>query len=336
MARNLAPGYCVVERAGTLDYQARELFRDVRSPATSLFMKLNADTQYLIPGQILIVADPDTPAQQTMQMLSTLRQAKNKTNVALVGVGDADASFMQKHYGMIAALTGAGDKIFGTAGDAGEKYFNAIEQTLKKIEASYQNQYRTQGTLTGQQFFVERNQLLQQLKQLVNKPLLKSFARYTVKFQQYDNMKRALNLSSRSIVHEWSTVGIGGIPGYSYYVGNAARAARFLKMGGYIGIGFSFAGTTNDVVNACSAGREGECGKIAFRKYSTFAAGTTGGIVGGVYGSAFAMSICAGIGMVTAGVGGVACATVGGIAGGSLGSAGLETVVNKFIDFYDN
>lgn len=66
MTHNVPPGYCVVEKPGTLDYQARELFRDVRSPAASLFMKLNADTQYLKPGQILIVADTDTPSQQTM------------------------------------------------------------------------------------------------------------------------------------------------------------------------------------------------------------------------------------------------------------------------------
>lgn len=134
MARNIAPGYCVVERPGTLEYQARELFRDIRSPAASLFMKLNADTQYLKPGQILIVADPYTPDHLTMQMLTTLRQAKNKTNAALIGLGSDDAGFMQKHYGMIAALTGAGDKVFGTVGDVGEKYFKAIEQTLKKIE----------------------------------------------------------------------------------------------------------------------------------------------------------------------------------------------------------
>ncbi len=42
MARNIAPRYCVVERPGTLGYQARELFRDMRSPAVSLFMQLNA------------------------------------------------------------------------------------------------------------------------------------------------------------------------------------------------------------------------------------------------------------------------------------------------------
>lgn len=175
-------------------------------------MQINADTPWLKPGQIMIVADPDSSA--TMQMLHTLRQAKQKTNAAFTGVYVDDASFLHTHYGMIAALTSTEDKIFGTAGDLGEKYFSAIAHTLKKIEASYQNQYRTQGMLISQQFFVERNQLLNELKELVNKPLVKSLARHTIKFRPYDDMRRALNLSSRSIVHEWSTVGIGGIPGY--------------------------------------------------------------------------------------------------------------------------
>ena len=330
MARNIAPGYCVVERPGTLDYQARELFRDTRSPAASLFMKLNADTQYLRPGQILIVADPDTPTQLTMQMLHTLRQAKDKTNAAFIGVSGEEASFMQKHYGMIAALTGAGDKIFGTVSDAGEKYFSQIEQTLKKIEVSYQNQFRTQGTLINQQFFVERNQLLNQLKNLVNKPLLKSLARYAVKFQQYENMKRALNLSSRSIVHEWSTVGLGGIPGYSYYVGNAAKAARFLKAGGYIGIGFAFGSTSNDVANACIKGREGECTKYAFKEYSKFALSTAAGVGAGAMGSAVGAGVCAAAGIVTAGAGGVACAAVGSIAGGYAGGEFMNWGMDAF------
>ncbi|EOS96305.1 membrane protein [Erwinia tracheiphila PSU-1] len=268
-------------------------------------------------------------------MLTTLRQAKNATSAALIGV-DADAAwFMQRHYGTIAALTGIGDKVFSTAGDAGEKYFNSIEQTLKKIEASYQNQFRTQGTLISKQFFVERSKLLNQLKELVNKPLLKSPTRHAVKFRQYESMKRALNLSSKSIVHEWSTAGMSGIPGYSYYVGNAARAARFLKAGGYIGIGFGLAGTTNDVVEACTKGREGECTKTAFQQYARFVAGTGGGMLGGAYGSSAIIGACAAIGIASVGIGGVACAAVGSLAGGYVGSTGLESLVNTVIEYYD-
>ncbi|MFS4520803.1 hypothetical protein ACMFMJ_12845, partial [Erwinia amylovora] len=315
-----------------VDFQARELFRDTRSPAASLFMKLNADTQWLKPGQILIVADPDTTAPVTTQMLHKLRQAKQNTNNALIGVSAEDAGFLQKHYGMIAGLTSAGDKIFGTAGDVGEKYFSAIEQTLKKIEASYQNQYRTQGTLIGQQFYAERNQLLHQLKELVNKPLVKSLARHSVKFRPYEDMRRALNLSSRSIVHEWSTAGVTGIPGYSTYVGNAAKAARFLKYGGYIGIGFAFAGTTNDVADTCTKGREGECGKIAIKEYTEFATGTVTGIAGGALGASAGMGICVAVGIVTAGAGGVACAAVGSLVGGTVASSANDYIIDRWLN----
>ncbi|QGY32284.1 hypothetical protein [Pantoea cypripedii] len=334
MARDIAPGYCIVERPGGLDYQARELFRDIRTPAAQMFMKMNADTPWLKPGQILIVADPDTPAPKTMQALAALRQAKTKTNQALIGVSTEEASFMQKYYGMIAGITSAGDTIFGATSDVGEKYFSSIEQTLKKIEASYQNQYRSQGTLISQQFFVERTQLLNQLKETVNKPLLKSLSRYAVQLRPYDDMRKALNLSSRSIVHEWSTVGIGGIPGYSNFVGNAARAARFLKYGGYIGIGFSFANSTNEVIDTCTKGRENECENAAFKEYGKFATSTLVGLGTGSIGAAAGIGVCAGIGIVTAGVGGVACAAVGSIAGGYIGSQATDWGMKSLYKYF--
>ncbi|WP_312466515.1 hypothetical protein [Pseudescherichia sp.] len=332
MARQIAPGYCIVQQPGNLNFQARELFRDTRSPAASLFMQLNADSQWLIPGQILIVADPSNVTPATTQILYKLRQVKQNIQNAFIGVGAEEASFLQKHYGMIAGLTSAGDKIFGITGDVGEKYFSAIEQTLKKIEAAYQNQYRTQGTLIGQQFFIERNQLLNQLKDLVNKPLLKSLARHSVKFRHYEDMRRALNLSSRSIVHEWSTTGTTGLPGYSSYIGNAAKAARFLKYGGYIGIVFSFAGVSSEVINNCTLKRENECKQIAFQKYTKFAFSTGSDITTGALGGGAMLGLCAMVGITTMGMGGVACAAIGSIAGSYAGSAAGEKLVNKFLE----
>lgn len=334
MKRNMSPGYCVVEIPGTLDFQARQLFRNPYSTSAKLFMKLNADTPWLKAGQILVVADSESPL--TNQMLQSIKQIKWKSNNSITYLNSDEASFLQKNHGLIAGLITAGDKIFGTTGDIGEKYFSNIEQVLKKIELSYQNQFRTQGTLISQQFFIERNLLLNQLKSLVNKPLIKSLSHYAVKFRPYDDMKRALNLSSRSIVHEWSTIGLGGIPGYSNYVDNAAKAARFLKAGGYIGIGFSFSGASINVFKACTDGRENECGKVAFHDYSKFAISTTGGILGGVYGGAAMLGVCAFVGVATAGIGGVACAAVGSIAGGYLGSTGSEALAKKVIEYYDN
>jgi len=316
MSRTLAPAYCVVQQPGNLGFQARMLFNDSNSEAARLFMQTNADTPWLNPGQIVIVADPRST--QTMQMLGALKQAKQKTNTAFVGVTSDEASFMQQHYSLIAALTTAGDKVFGAIGDVGERYFSEIENTLKKIEVSYQNQFRSQGTLISQQFFAERNQLFNQLKELVNKPLLKSLIRNAVKFRPYEDMRRALNLSSRSIVHEWSTVGLAGIPGYSSYVSNAAKAAKFLKSGGYIGMGFAFAGTTNDVVNACVKGRESECKRTAFKEYSKFGASTLAGLGGGAAGS------LAGLGV---------CAAVGSIAGGYVGGKASDSVMDTIYEY---
>ncbi|WP_034917612.1 hypothetical protein [Erwinia sp. 9145] len=329
MSRNIAPGYCIVEEPGTLDFQASLLFRNSYSAAARQFLQINADTPWLKPGQIVIVTDPDSVI--TQQMLHSLRQVKQKANTALTGVNVDEATFLHEHYAMIAGLTRAGDKIFGVASDLGARYFSAIEQTLQKIEASYQHQYRSQGTLISRQFFVERNQLFNQLKQLVNKPLIKSLARYSVKFRPYEDIRKALNLSSRSIVHEWSSVGVAGIPGYSTYTSNAAKAARFLKQGGYIGIGFSFANVTNDVIHACTVGRENECGKFAFKEYVKFGAGTLANIRIGAYGATAGLSICAAIGVATAAIGGVTCAAIGSLATGYVASRVAEETIDIFL-----
>jgi len=60
------------------------------------------------------------------------------------------------------------------------------------------------------------------------------------------------NLPCRSIVHECSTVGLAW---YSSYAGNTAKAVKSLKSGGYIGMGFAFAGIMKDLVNASVKGR---------------------------------------------------------------------------------
>ncbi|MCW0352093.1 hypothetical protein NB716_000887 [Pantoea ananatis] len=58
MARNIAPGYCVVDQPGSLDFQARSLFNNVHSPAAQMFMQMNADTLWLKPGQIFDCCRP--------------------------------------------------------------------------------------------------------------------------------------------------------------------------------------------------------------------------------------------------------------------------------------
>lgn len=130
MSRKLAPGYCIVEQPGSISLQTGLLVRNRNSSAARYFEQLNAGTSWVKPGQILIVADPNS--MMTEQTLRLLHQAKQQVNNNLVGVSTDEASFLQRNYGMIAGITTAGDKIFGAIGDAGEKILQSYRNHAKK------------------------------------------------------------------------------------------------------------------------------------------------------------------------------------------------------------
>ena len=65
----------------------------------------------------------------------------------------------------------------------------------RKIERSYQSQFRSQGSLISQQFYAERAALFAELKVMVNKPVLSRLVQKAVKFKPYEDMRHALNLS---------------------------------------------------------------------------------------------------------------------------------------------
>lgn len=305
------PGYCIVQQPGTLDFQARLLFNNPNSDAARYFMQINSDAQWSKPGQMLIL---DAPGSNNFVQLKQLQIAKKKVNGALADLNSGEANFFNQHFSTIAALTNFMDKSLGVVADAGERYFSDIEKKLKSIELAYQNQYRTQGTLISQQFFVERQRLFAELDGLLNK-----LSRLTLKMKPYNELKHALGLSSRSIVHEWSTAGVASIRGYSTYIDNASKVARFLKAGGWLAIGFAGANTTNEVYNACTVGREQSCAKVAVNKYSSFGASLAGGIYGGKYGAMAGAGVCVALGVATGGVGLLACSIVGAAAGGYVG-----------------
>ncbi|MCM7577433.1 hypothetical protein [Enterobacter kobei] len=305
------PGYCIVQQPGTLDFQARLLFNNPNSDAARYFMQVNSDAQWSKPGQMLIL---DVPGSNNSVQFKQLQLAKKKVNGALADLNSGEANFFNQHFSTIAAVTNFMDKSLGVVADAGEKYFSEIEKKLKSIELAYQNQYRAQGTLISQQFFVERQSLFSELDGLLNK-----LSRLTLKMKPYNELKHALGLSSRSIVHEWSTAGVASIRGYSTYIDNASKAARFLKAGGWLAIGFAGANTTNEVYNACTAGREQSCSKVAVKKYSSFGASLAGGIYGGKYGAMAGAGVCVALGVATGGVGLLACSIVGAAAGGYVG-----------------
>jgi len=323
----IPPGYIIVQQPGTLDFQARLLFNNPRSEAACYFMQINRDTPWLKPGQMLIVADLQS---ENRMMLGQLSQAKTKVNAVMNGLSTDEADFFNRNYATIAAVTNILDKSLGIAGDAGERYFSEIGTKLKAIEVAYQNQFRMSGMLISEQFVVERQRLFGELNQLLNK-----LSRLALKLRPYEDLRHALGLSSRSIVHDWTTAGVGGIRGYSTWLDNAAKSARFMKMGGWVAIGFAGLNTTNEIYHACTSGRENECTKVAVKEYSKFGASVAGGLVGGRYGAIMMGGICLGLGVATGGAGLLACsivgAAVGGYIGGEIFSSGAESVMDRIL-----
>ncbi|ORM69717.1 hypothetical protein HA48_18820 [Pantoea wallisii] len=325
---SIEPGFCVVQRPGSLTEQAMWLYGTRNMPAANYFLQLNADVVWAKPGQILIVADPD--GNNHPSAMSALTAAKATTNNSLAHLSVDEADFFNRHYASIAAITNYMDKASGLIGDAGEKYFSEIANKLTAIETAYRNQYLTAGTLFGEQFFIERRRLFAELEQLLNR-----VSRLLLNLRPYEKIKHALNLSSSSIIHDWQTAGVGAIRGYSTYVDSAAKAARFMKMGGWVSIGFGAINTTNDVYQACTVDRKDECVKVAVTEYAKFAASTTASIYGGTFGAASGQFVCLALGIGTGPVGYLTCtlvgAAVGGYVAGEFSSKFTELAMDKIL-----
>lgn len=218
---------------------------------------------------------------------------------------------MKNNFDNIAAITAWGDTLIGNLSGAGESYFKQIENILIKIEKRHTKISIEHKALLLDSSFIRNVMLCTQLK-----PLLNKITKNQLKFRDYADLKRALGLSTKSIVHEWSTVGIGAIPGYSTYIDRASRITSYMKAGGWVALGFSFANTSNEVYHACTVGREHECGKVAVSEYSKFG----GGVAGAALGSSLAAPICIALGVPTAGTGTLVCGLIVGAAGAAGGT----------------
>lgn len=306
---SVEPGFCVVQRPGRLTEQAMWLYGTRNMPAANFFLQLNADVTWAKPGQILVVADPN--GNNHPAAMQTLDEAKKRINNSVTHLTIDEADFFNRHYAAIAAITNYMDKSSGIIGEAGERYFNEIGKKLTAIENAYRNQYLTSGTLFGQQFFVERRKLFGELEVLLNR-----LSRLVLNLKPYEKIKHALNLSSSSIIHDWRTAGSATIRGYSTYVDGAAKAAKFMKMGGWVSVGFGALNTTNEVYQACTVDRQNECAKVAVTEYAKFATSTAASIYGGSAGVGVGQSVCLAIGVGTGPVGFLTCSVVGAVVGG--------------------
>ncbi len=329
-------GFCIVDLPANVKDFGDYLFYNPVAGARELYDTLNGSGP-IKPASILLLVDPD---KQDPQQIETLKKAKAKVDTALSDLTMEEASFLHKHKDTIDTFLAIGNKGFGTISEIGQGFFKEIEKTLIAIEKTYQNAFRTSGALIGQQFYVERAMHFKKLNML-----LTSFMKNKLGMWQYNDLRKALGLSSRSIMHQWSQTGIGAIEGYATYIDKSAKLIKAMKKLGYIGVAFDFGSTTNKVYDACTIGREADCKQTAFTEYGALS-GTiaVSSMVGGTAAGASTYVCMLALGLVTAEVGGTGalfCAavgvagavaagevagSVGGELGGSLGKGIYEVI----------
>ncbi|MCC8384545.1 hypothetical protein GPY51_02255 [Photorhabdus laumondii subsp. laumondii] len=330
MKRNIQPGFCVVQQPRGLSFQASLLFSHSNSEAARYFMALNSNYRFLKPGQILLVADPDS--YNPPHMIQLLRQSQYQVNQSVSALPNESAAFLHRHFGLFHYVLDQGGTLVGTASSLGDTYFSQIKKNLSKLQKLYQREYRLNGLnrkFASPEFYVERQLIMGNLKGLLNK-----VGRLSLKIDQHPNLKHALKLSTKAIAHQWDKAGIGAIKGYSQTILQSEKMIKWMKYGGRIAIGLDFVDTTGQVIDACNYGQAGKCEKVAIKEYSKFA-GRTGAGAGLAYISGItADAACVALGAATGGLVAGICIAGGGLAGGYIGSKSGERAAEFVVDLF--
>ena len=325
------PGFYIVPNTTTVDQVKLTLFTSPSAAVLEKFQSLNPNLSEVKAGSLIVLSDPNN--FRCTREESQLMEAAAQTNEALSPLTADEANFMQRHREEIQSFLALGSTAIGVGEAMYAKNLNDLNNILREIETLHQKAFLKDGHLRSPEFFSERKRLLARLD-----THLTSLVRKGIGLPDHPNLKSALGISSRSLVHKWTEAGAPGqIPGYATHIQGVSRAAKVIKYGGWIGTAVGAGASYMKVQGVCSAGDEEACEKVKFTETGSF----VGGVVGGAAASA-AMSgatvggLCVALGVPTAGVGTLACGIVvvgtASLAGGLIGGSVTEKLAEKLYE----
>jgi uncharacterized Zn-binding protein involved in type VI secretion len=319
------PGFYVVPKSVSREALEATLFPAPDPQVMRKFRALNPHRDVVKAGSMIVLSDPNN-LQCTREEAQVMAAAET-VNAALEDLTAEQADFMHRHAAEIASFTGQTSTWLGVSAVVMEKHLSSLRDTLQAMERLHQDSYRQHGHLKSPQFFTERRLLLAQLDaHLLNSTRLRGHTT----LGDHPKLKTALGISSRSLVHHWDKAGAPGqIPGYATHVESISRAAKYMQMGGYVGIGIGGVSSVLAVQEVCNGGSEAACEKVKFTEGGKFGLSTFGGAWGGSIGLSASGPLCLVLGVST-GIGGVICVAavvgVGAWAGTAAGSMGGEKI----------
>jgi type VI secretion system VgrG family protein len=299
------PGFHIVEQPLSRKALETLLFPQSNPVVLEKFRSLNPQLgNYAKSGQLIVLSDPQNT--QCTREEALLMEAAQKVDAALEPMSDAEAEFMARHHDEIESFLAQGSTVVGIGAAMVDKHLGNLKQTLEGLEALHTSTFKQHGKLSGADFLAKREQLLKQLDKSLD-----LLVRKGVGIPNHPNLKTALGISDRHLVHHWSKAGTaGGIPGYATYIEGVSRASKVIKAGGWIGVGVGAGASGLKVKETCRVGTEEACRKVKFTEVGKFSGVLLGGGAGGMAGTAVGSVACPAIGLGTLGVGGIICGLV--------------------------
>ena len=320
LQEGVEPGFHIVEQPMSRSALESILFATPESAALEKFHRLNPQLgNYAKPGQLIVLSDP-TNFQCTREE-AWLMEAAEKVNAALEPMSDEEASFLARHRDLLESFASQGSTALGVGAAIFAKNLEDVKASLRDIESLHQRTFQQHGHLRSVEFFAERKRLLAQLD-----TRLTAFTRKGIGFPEHPKLKTALGISSRSLVHHWKLAGAPGqIPGYATHMQGVARAAKYVKYGGWMGIGLGGGASYMKVQEVCTAGDLEVCERVRLTEGGSFIGTVLGGATAGTLLTPVAGPICLALGVPSAGTGTLICGLgvvgVGSWVAGSLGGA---------------
>ncbi|KRP69726.1 MULTISPECIES: PAAR domain-containing protein [Pseudomonas] len=320
------PGFYIVPKSMTREALEATLF-PIRDPAVMRkFQSLNPNTSHVKAGSMIVLSDPSNTSCTYQE--AQLMQAARQVDASLDALTPDEADFLFRHGAEIAGFIGHTSTWLGVSAVVMEKHLSNLRDTLQAMERLHQESYRQHGHLRSPQFFADRQRLMNQLDaHLLNSTRLRG----QTTLGDHPKLKTALGISSRSLVHHWDKAGgPGQIPGYAAHVEAVSRATKYMKAGGYIGIGLGGVSSLLAVQQVCNGDSAQACKRIKFTEAGKFGLSTALGVFSGWAAGAASAPVCLGIGVATGGIGGVVCVAAlvgaGAWAGTTAGGIGGEYI----------
>jgi len=319
------PGFYVVPRSTTADKLQTQLFATASFDVITKFKTLNPNLDQVKAGTMIVLSDPNN--QQCTREEALLMEAASRVNKALEPLSSEEADFMARHHDEIAFFLSKGSLGASVGLAMFSKNVNDVRDILREIDNLHTRSFQANGHLNSPDFFAERKRLLVQLN-----TQLTTLTKKSIGFPDHPNLKNALGISTKSLVHRWRKSGAADhIPGYATHIEGVAKASKYIKYGGWIGTAVGGGASAIKVQGVCAAGDVEACEKVKFSEGGSFVGGIAGGTaIGSLLSASVVGSLCVALSVPTGGAAGFVCSILivgtGAYVGGSGGGMAGETI----------